>query len=74
MSPSQGIRLVTELEAARILELNGYKKEECPDCKAVGSKSITVPDLLEQSDRRLSRTLMCTSCDGQGWRWKPPPK
>jgi hypothetical protein len=74
MTRSDGIRLVTELEAARILESRGFTKERCVICDGVGHLVLTPAMELALSDeqRRMQSTRLCHNCEGAGWRWKAP--
>ncbi len=74
MTRSDGIRLVTELEAARILEARGYTKIPCAICDGVGrfTLSAAMELALSDEDRRVRSSRICSNCEGTGWRWEAP--
>lgn len=74
MTRSDGIRLVTELEAARILEARGFKKIPCAICEGKGILvlSAAMELALSDEDRRVRSTRVCHNCESAGWRWQQP--
>lgn len=74
MTRSDGIRLVTELEANKILLARGHTKIDCVICGGTGALPIAAANDAERplgSTGRVWRRS-CHNCEGAGWRWQEP--
>lgn len=72
MTKSEGVRLISELEAAEKLLALGWTKHRCAECFGRG---FFVHDVLGTLDLPgQARQYLCSVCDGQGWIWQEPPK
>lgn len=69
MTKQDGIRLVTELEAERILLARGFTKETCKACEGVGVIEFTPS---EEGPVGFASRRLCLLCDGATWIWKEP--
>lgn len=63
--------LVSELEAARVLEAHGWRKVPCGECGAVG-ETDTAPgrSFIDAADRIRK---VCVKCEGARFTWEKPP-
>lgn len=71
MTRSDGIRIVTEWEAERILLDRGFTKVKCLACD--GARVIPIKpadDSLFEGARVW--TFCCHACEGAGWKWQAP--
>lgn len=64
MTKQDGIRLVTELEAERILLARGFTKEPCKACEGRGHFMVGGTEDWNK--------FACDRCDGATWIWKEP--
>lgn len=64
MTKRDGIRIITELEAAEKLLARGYTTAACHACHhCAGVGYFTLDDMHG----------MCPTCAGAGWVWVEPP-
>ena len=65
MTKSDGIRIITELEAAEKLLARGYTRKDCPACDGRGHLTL--------EEGVTFRSVICVNCEGAGWVWVEPP-
>lgn len=69
----EGVRILSELEAAEKLVARGWVKMTCEPCNGIGH-FIDLPELLVDDGQPCGRnSRVCQPCAGYGWVWNPPP-
>lgn len=72
MTKTEGIRLVSELEAERVLLARGYTKANCSACAGKGHTVYPGQPAAGMAVSSFPQKLGCNSCESQGWTWVPP--
>lgn len=72
LTVSEGVRLVTETQAARELLAIGFTKAKCEPCEGIGYFATKPDEQLFQGVSKAKYGRMCECCAGHGWNWRRP--
>ena len=70
MTKTEGLKILTELEAAEKLIARGYMRRDCERCAGLGH--LRVEEHPIYADMPVIRQCICSICEGAGWVWVEP--
>lgn len=72
MNEREALKLVSQIEAARILFGDGWRKVPCVECKGVGFFDSHPPPYMTFTVEPEKVRRVCETCDGAKFTWGKP--